>query len=96
MLTFFFHNKVKGVEPPLAYQKYKVNHYISFNCPQVKINQTKNQKYSSEHTLFRGSLCGVAKGVVFISSDKNIITIYYPNDGKDFLLLIECSHTYWQ
>lgn len=85
------------MEPPLAYQKYNVSHYISFNYPQVKINQTKHQKDSGEHTLFRGSVCGVANGVVHMSSDRNMITTYYPNDGKDFfLLLIECARTYWQ
>lgn len=68
---------------------HSVNHYFFFTCSQVKINQTENQKGTGEQISFRECLCKVSKGVVYISSDEYMITIYYPNDY--YLLFTECG-----
>lgn len=68
-------------------ETYIVKHYIFFffNYLQVKINQIENHKYVGK------GVSKFSKGV-HIATARNMIIIYYPNDGKGFLFFIECAY----
>lgn len=74
-------------------ETYIVKHYIFFffNYLQVKINQIENHKYVGKYVLFREGVSKFSKGV-HIATARNMIIIYYPNDGKGFLFFIECAY----
>lgn len=55
-------------------EMYSVNHYISFNCSQVKTHQADMPKVSSDHTSFRQGLYKVFKRNEWSGHEKDMET----------------------
>ncbi|XP_066241108.1 serine/threonine-protein kinase PLK4 [Saccopteryx leptura] len=90
-------NKARGTEPPLDYQKRTIRSILSpLTAYRLKPIRQKTKKavvsiLDSEEVcvelLKEHSSQDYVKEVLQISSDGNMITIYYPNDGRGFPLV---------
>ncbi|XP_004265168.1 serine/threonine-protein kinase PLK4 isoform X2 [Orcinus orca] len=89
-------SKTRGVEPPLGYQKHTLRSITSpLTAYRLKPIRQKTKKavvsiLDSEEVcvelLKEYASQEYVKEVLHISSDGNMITIYYPNDGRGFPL----------
>nr|XP_030719746.1 serine/threonine-protein kinase PLK4 isoform X2 [Globicephala melas] len=89
-------SKTRGVEPPLGYQKHTLRSITSpLTAYRLKPIRQKTKKavvsiLDSEEVcvelLKEYAFQEYVKEVLHISSDGNMITIYYPNDGRGFPL----------